>query len=83
MRKKEAVPFPSVSRISAEEIITREGTTVHHSATETPPSSAEVKTVLVSEFARRFRLDQIEENRLRRLLGPVAKEIDLLRNAGR
>jgi len=56
---------------------------VHHSATETPPSSAEVKTVLVSEFARRFRLDQIEENRLRKLLGPVAKEIDLLRNAGR
>lgn len=39
--------------------------------------------VLVSDFARRFRLDPVEENRLRKLLGPIAKEIDLLRNAGR
>ncbi|MGK6312616.1 hypothetical protein [Neorhizobium sp. DT-125] len=37
----------------------------------------------VSEFAQRFRLDKVEENRLRKLLGPIAKEIDLLRNAGR
>lgn len=39
--------------------------------------------MLVSEFAKRFRLGQEEENRLRKLLGPIAKEIDLLRNAGR
>ena len=37
----------------------------------------------VSEFAKRFRLDNIEENRLRKLLGPIAKEIELLRNASR
>ncbi|TDX85024.1 hypothetical protein EDE05_10549 [Neorhizobium sp. R1-B] len=37
----------------------------------------------VSEFAQRFRLDKREENRLRKLLGPIAKEIDLLKNAGR
>lgn len=37
----------------------------------------------VSEFAQRFRLDKVEENRLRKLLGPIAKEIDLLKNAGR
>lgn len=41
------------------------------------------KSVLVSDFAKRFRLDRVEENRLRKLLGPIAKEIDLLRNAGR
>lgn len=41
------------------------------------------KMVLVSDFAIRFRLDRVEENRLRKLLGPIAKEIDLLRNAGR
>ncbi|MBB3966980.1 hypothetical protein GGQ67_004673 [Rhizobium metallidurans] len=39
--------------------------------------------MLVSEFAKRFRLGQVEENRLRKLLGPIAKEIDLLRNAGK
>lgn len=39
--------------------------------------------MIVREFAKRFRLDPVEENRLRKLLGPIAKEIDLLRNAGR
>lgn len=57
---------------------------MHHSAKPVPsPQSEAAKTVLVSEFAQRFRLDQVEENRLRKLLGPIAKEIDLLRNAGR
>jgi hypothetical protein len=37
----------------------------------------------VSEFAKKFRLGQVEENRLQKLLGPIAKEVDLLRNAGR
>lgn len=46
------------------------------------PSGNE-KLLYVSEFARRFRLHKTEENRLRKLLGPIAKEIDLLRNAGR
>ena len=41
------------------------------------------KVWYVSEFAQRFRLDKAEENRLRKLLGPIAREIDLLRNAGR
>ncbi|WP_170117250.1 hypothetical protein [Neorhizobium alkalisoli] len=41
------------------------------------------KVWYVSEFAQRFRLDKREENRLRKLLGPIAKEIDLLKNAGR
>jgi hypothetical protein len=41
------------------------------------------KVWYVSEFAKRFRLDKSEENRLQKLLGPIAKEIDLLRNAGR
>lgn len=57
---------------------------MHHPAKSAPtlqPGTA--KTVLVSEFAKRFRLGQVEENRLRKLLGPIAKEIDLLRNAGR
>lgn len=46
-------------------------------------SPGTAKMVLVSEFAKRFRLDRVEENRLRKLLGPIAKETDLLRNAGR
>lgn len=54
-----------------------------HDPRNQPRLSATPKTVLVSEFAKRFRLDRVEENRLRKLLGPVAKEIDLLRNAGR
>lgn len=41
------------------------------------------KVWYISEFAQRFRLDKAEENRLRKLLGPIAREIDLLRNAGR
>jgi hypothetical protein len=41
------------------------------------------ETVLFGEFAKRFRLDQVEENRLRKRLGPIANERDLLRNAGR
>ncbi|MBP2559337.1 hypothetical protein J2857_002106 [Neorhizobium galegae] len=41
------------------------------------------KVWYVSEFAQRFRLDKVEENRLRKLLGPIATEIDLLRNAAR
>jgi hypothetical protein len=45
--------------------------------------SGKEKTWYVSEFALRFRLDKLEENRLRKLLGPIAREIDLLRNAGR
>jgi hypothetical protein len=48
-----------------------------------PIQSGTDKILPVSEFARRFRLDKVEENRLRKLLGPFAKEIDLLRNAGR
>lgn len=54
-----------------------------HNNRNEPRLTATAKTVLVSEFARRFRLDRVEENRLRKLLGPIAKEIDLLRNAGR
>jgi len=57
---------------------------MHHPPKSDPlVQSGSAKTVLVSEFARRFRLGQVEENRLRKLLGPIAKEIDLLRNAGR
>lgn len=57
---------------------------VHHPAKSVPPLQPEAaKTVLVSEFAKRFRLGQVEENRLRKLLGPIAKEKDLLRNAGK
>lgn len=37
----------------------------------------------VSEFAKRFRLDRLEENRLLKLLGPTATERELLMNAGR
>ncbi|MCO5730685.1 hypothetical protein [Rhizobium sp. SSA_523] len=37
----------------------------------------------VSEFARRYRLDQREENRLLKLLGPYASEQELLMNATR
>jgi hypothetical protein len=48
-----------------------------------PIQSGTDRILPVSEFARRFRLDKVEENRLRKLLGPFAKEIDLLRNAGR
>lgn len=53
----------------------------------TPPHKIEQpgkeKIWYVSEFAQRFRLDKMEEDRLRKLLRPIAKEIDLLRNAGR
>ncbi len=55
---------------------------MHHPAKSAPlikPGTA--KTVLVSEFAKRIRLGQVEEKRLRKLLGPIAKEIDLFRNA--
>ncbi|MDQ0320732.1 hypothetical protein QO002_002870 [Pararhizobium capsulatum DSM 1112] len=37
----------------------------------------------VSDFCRRFRLDSIEENRLRRLLGDFANQQELLMNAQR
>jgi hypothetical protein len=37
----------------------------------------------VSEFARRYRLDAREENRLLKLLGPFASEQELLMNATR
>ncbi|SIP90490.1 hypothetical protein SAMN05880590_101117 [Rhizobium sp. RU35A] len=37
----------------------------------------------VSEFARRYRLDSREENRLLKLLGPFASEQELLMNATR
>ena len=37
----------------------------------------------VSDFCRRFRLDIIEENRLRRLLGDFANQRELLMNARR
>ncbi|KAA0690179.1 hypothetical protein DTW90_29825 [Neorhizobium sp. P12A] len=37
----------------------------------------------VSDFAKRFRLDPLEENRLLKLLGPTATERQLLMNAGR
>ncbi len=37
----------------------------------------------VSEFAKRYRLDQREERRLVKLLGPFASEHELLMNATR
>ncbi|MGO4438813.1 hypothetical protein [Rhizobium sp. RAF56] len=37
----------------------------------------------ISDFAKRFRLDQFEEKRLLKLLGPTATERQLLMNAGR
>jgi hypothetical protein len=37
----------------------------------------------VTDFAKRFRLDRFEENRLLKLLGPSATERQLLMNAGR
>ncbi len=37
----------------------------------------------VSDFCRRFRLDSLEENRLRRLLGDFANQQELLMNAQR
>jgi hypothetical protein len=47
---------------------------VHHPLKSDPlVQSGLAKTVLVSDFARRFRLDQAEENRLRKLLGPITE----------
>ncbi|MGF9692662.1 MULTISPECIES: hypothetical protein [unclassified Rhizobium] len=37
----------------------------------------------VSDFAKRYRLDAKEENRLLKLLGPFASEQELLMNATR
>lgn len=37
----------------------------------------------VADFAKRFRLDRFEENRLLKLLGPIATERQLLINANR
>ena len=37
----------------------------------------------ICDFAKRFRLDQFEEKRLLKLLGPTATERQLLMNAGR
>jgi hypothetical protein len=37
----------------------------------------------VSEFARRYRLDKTEEDKLLKLLGPFALEHELLMNARR
>ncbi len=37
----------------------------------------------ISDFAKRFRLDRLEEKRLLKLLGPTATERQLLLNAGR
>ncbi len=37
----------------------------------------------VAEFAKRYRLDPQEENRLLKLLGPFASEQELLMNASR
>jgi len=37
----------------------------------------------ISDFAKRFRLDLFEENRLLKLLGPTATERQLLINANR
>ncbi len=56
---------------------------MHDPTRPLPFSSHAATVVLVSDFAKRFRLDGVEENRLRQLLGPIAKEIDLLRNAGK
>jgi len=48
---------------------------VRHPAKSVPPlRSGVARTVLASEFAERFRLDRIE-NRLGKLLGPIAKEV--------
>jgi hypothetical protein len=46
--------------------------------------NAEIKKVWsVADFARRYRLDQMEEHRLTKLLGPFASEQELLMNATR
>ena len=37
----------------------------------------------ISDFAKRYRLDRFEENRLLKILGPTATELELLRNANR
>ncbi|MFD1743969.1 hypothetical protein ACFSE1_00685 [Rhizobium helianthi] len=47
------------------------------------PSKPLKKVWNVSEFARRYRLDPREENRLIKLLGPFASEQELLMNATR
>lgn len=56
---------------------------MHHPARSVPLLRSEAtKTVLVRKFAKMFRLDQVDENLLRKLLGPIAKETALLRKAG-
>lgn len=42
-----------------------------------------VRVWAVAEFCRRYRLDNVEESRLRKLLGDFAREHELLMNAHR
>ncbi|MBP2547292.1 hypothetical protein J2858_000185 [Neorhizobium galegae] len=54
-----------------------------HIDKQSTEKSAFKKVWNVSEFARRYRLDAREENRLLKLLGPFASEQELLMNATR
>ncbi|MGI2033738.1 hypothetical protein ACRQ1B_15200 [Rhizobium panacihumi] len=54
-----------------------------HLSKKSIESSAVRKVWNVSEFAKRYRLDDEEENRLVSLLGPFASEQELLMNASR
>lgn len=46
-------------------------------------SSRLARVWTITDFAKRFRLDPLEEKRLLKLLGPTATERQLLLNAGR
>lgn len=54
-----------------------------HLSGQSIESNAVRKVWNVSEFAKRYRLDDGEENRLVRLLGQFASEQELLMNASR
>lgn len=65
-------------------IITKSGNVMStHLSGQSIENSAVRKVWNVSEFARRYRLDEKEENRLVKLLGPFASEHELLMNASR
>lgn len=54
--------------------------------TETPEGTrviAGVKVVAVTDFCKKYRLNAVEERRLRMLFGHFASEPELLRNATR
>lgn len=50
---------------------------------KTIENSASMRVWSVSEFARRYRLDKTEEDKLIKLLGPFALQHELLMNAQR